>query len=63
MIDTNSLNEAAAVIGTTDKNAVFSALIAAGVELGLTMQEAYDLVLGENAYSNLADMIHNACNK
>jgi hypothetical protein len=48
MITTEQLNAVAAMIGTTDKNLVFTACIKTLVEAGIDAKLAMEFVLGKN---------------
>jgi hypothetical protein len=48
MITTEQLNVVAAMIGTTDKNLVFTACIKTLVEAGMDVKLAMEFVLGKN---------------
>ncbi len=55
MITTEQLNAVAAMIGTTDKNLVFTACIKTLVEAGMDVKLAMEFVLGKN---NVDSMIN-----
>jgi hypothetical protein len=56
------LNQAAALLGTTDKNVVISACIKTLVDAGLDIRTAYDAILGKGAYNKMASELHDSFN-
>lgn len=54
------LNQVAAMLKTTDKNVVFSAVIKTLVDAGLEVNEAFDAVFGEGAYTKFSGQIYDA---
>lgn len=60
MINAATLNQVANILGTTDKNVVFSACIHALTLKGIEINVAYDMVFGEGAYKKFAGEVYNA---
>ena len=54
------LNNVAAALGTTDKNFVYSAVLATLVKNGICMDVAWDAVFGEGAYVAFAGNLYDA---
>lgn len=50
-------NEVATLLGTTDKNLVFSAIIKTLIGEGFTIQQAYEALFGEGSYGALVGMV------
>lgn len=59
-ITAQQLNEVAALIGTTDKNVVFSVVLKSLVQSGIDIQVAFDALFGEGAYTKFAGEIYQA---
>jgi len=59
-ITTAQLNEVANLLGTTDKNVVFSAIIKTLVEAGLEVSVAFEMVFGEGTYNKMAGFIYDS---
>lgn len=59
-ITAQQLNEVAALIGTTDKNVVFSVVLKTLVQSGVDMQVAFDALFGKGAYVKFAGEIYQA---
>lgn len=53
-----TLNKIAAMLNTTDKNAVITVAIGTLVKSGVDVQVAMDAVLGEGAYMKLAGEVY-----
>lgn len=60
MISGTILNQVATLLNTTDKNLVISAIIDTIVAEGFSFRDAFDAVLGEGAYSNMAGSLYDA---
>lgn len=58
MIDTVTLNQVAASLGTTDKNVVFSAILKTLVDAGISVDVAFDHVFGPGSYTELANTLY-----
>lgn len=58
MIDTVTLNQVAATLGTTDKNVVFSAILKTLVDAGISVDVAFDHVFGAGSYSSFAGSVY-----
>lgn len=54
------MNNVAALLGTTDKNVVISAVLKTLVQSGVDMQTAFDAVFSEGAYSKFAGEVYQA---
>ena len=55
------LNEVANLLGTTDKNVVFSCVIQTLVKQGgISVNDAFDMLFGEGAYMKFAGEVYNA---
>lgn len=59
-ITTAQLNEFANVLGTTDKNVVFSAVLKTLVQAGVEINVAFDMLFGEGAYKRFAGELYHA---
>jgi hypothetical protein len=57
-ITTAQLNQVAALMNTTDKNAVITVAIGTLVKAGVDIKEAVDAVMGEGAYRKIAGMVY-----
>ncbi len=57
---TNLLNAIAAELNTTDKNLVISVALKMLVDAGAAVDEAFDSLLGEGAYSRFAGQVYDA---
>lgn len=55
---TAELNQAAALLGTADKNTVFAMCIKTLVEAGIPVRDAVNHVLGEGRYEEIADKLY-----
>ena len=53
-ITATQLNQVAELIGTTDKNVVFSAVIKTLVEAGVSLDAAFDMLFGEGSFKKSA---------
>lgn len=60
MITTAQLNEVANLLGTKDKNLVFSAVLQTLVKSGVAVNVAFDLVFGDGAYKKFAGEVYAA---
>ena len=59
-----TLNQIAKLIGSSDKNEVISvAILTLHKELGVPMPKAYEMILGEGAWQEMANEIHDELNK
>jgi len=63
IITAQQLNSVAELLGTTDKNIIFSAIIKTLVDAGLPMAQAFDALFGEGAYSKFAGDVYDALKK
>jgi hypothetical protein len=54
------LNQVAKVLGTNDKNVVFSACLKTLIESGIAADAAFDFVFGEGAYIKFAGQMYDA---
>lgn len=59
-ITTAQLNQAAALLGTTDKNLVFAAIIKTLVDAGLSVKEAFEAIFGEGSYDKFTGQVYEA---
>ena len=59
-ITTAQLNEVANLLGTTDKNVVFSTVLKNLFQNGIATDVAFDFVFGEGAYKRFAGDIYTA---
>jgi hypothetical protein len=59
-VTTAQLNKIAALMNTTDKNAVISVAIGTLVKAGVDIKAATDAVLGEGAYTRIATEVWTA---
>jgi hypothetical protein len=59
-ITTAQLNQAAALLGTTDKNLVFAAIIKTLVDAGLSVKEAFEAIFGEGSYVTFTGQVYEA---
>lgn len=59
-ITANQLNQVAELIGTTDKNVVFSVVIKHLVDAGLSVELAFESVFGEGAYKKFSGQVYDA---
>jgi len=59
-ITTAQLNQVANLLGTKDKNVVFSAVIQFLVKSGLAIDEAFEMVFGEGSYERFAGQVYEA---
>lgn len=57
-ITTEQLNQVAALLNTTDKNAVFTVVIGTLVKAGVDVKVAMDAVFGEGAYMKMAESVY-----
>lgn len=60
MISTTTLNQVAALLNTTDKNAVFTVVIGTLIQKGMDVKVAIDSVFGEGSYEKMAGQIYEA---
>lgn len=56
----NLLNSIAKALNTTDKAVVINTAIAMLIKQGLPVQKAFDLIMGEGAYRELAGQVYEA---
>jgi len=54
------LNEVANLLGTTDKNVVFSAVLKTMLKSGIEVDVAFDMLFGEGAYKRFAGEVYHA---
>lgn len=59
-ITADQLNQAAALLGTTDKNVVISAVLKTLVRAGVEIDVAFDMLFGEGAYKRFAGHVYDA---
>ena len=59
-ITTAQLNEVATLLGTTDKNVVFSVVLKTLVDAGLQVNVAFNMLFGEGAYKKFAGEVWQA---
>lgn len=59
-MNTATLNQVATLLGTTDKNVVFSAILKTLVANGIAVNVAFDHVFGEGAYKTFAGEVYTA---
>ena len=59
-ITTTQLNQVAELIGTTDKNVVFSAVLKTLVEAGISIDAAFDGLFGDGAFKQFAGNVYDA---
>ena len=59
-MNTATFNQVATLLGTTDKNVVFSAILKTLVESGVAANAAFDMVFGEGAYKKMAGDVYDA---
>ncbi len=59
-ITAQQLNEVANLLGTTDKNVVFSAVLKTLVQAGVEINIAFDMLFGEGAYKRFAGEVYHA---
>ena len=57
-MNADQLNAAAALIGTTDKNAVLNVCVAALVKSGMSVDVALDTVCGAGTYENFVSELY-----
>ncbi len=57
-ITTEQLNAVAALLGTTDKNLVFSVCIKTLVDAGMDIADATDAVLGVGRFMEIASAVY-----
>ena len=57
-VNAATLNKIAALLNTTDKNAVITVAIGTLVKAGVDVQVAMDAVLGEGAYLKMAGQVY-----
>jgi len=60
MFTATQLNKVAEIIGTTDKNVVFSVVIKSLTDAGVDIKVAFDMLFGEGAYMKFAGQIYDA---
>jgi len=60
MFTATQLNKVAEIIGTTDKNVVFSVVIKSLTDSGVDIKVAFDMLFGEGAYMKFAGQIYDA---
>ncbi len=61
-ITTAQLNQVAELIGTTDKNAIFSAVLTTLTSAGIAVNVAFDMLFGAGAFEKFAGDLHGALN-
>lgn len=59
-MNTQALNQIAAILGTTDKNLVISVAIKTLVDAGMPIRQAYESILGEGSFEKMAFQMHAA---
>lgn len=59
-ITTEQLNQVAALIGTTDRAAVITAVLATLTSAGLAVDAAFEAVFGPGSFQRLAGDLHTA---
>ena len=59
-ITTAQLNQVAELIGTTDKNVVFSAILKTLTEAGIRIDAAFDMLFGEGAFKQFSGNVYDA---
>lgn len=59
-ITSQKLNQVAALLGTTDKNTVFTVVIGTLMEAGVDVRAAVDMVFGEGAYTKMAGDLYDS---
>ncbi len=59
-ITTAQLNQVAELIGTTDKNVVFSAVLKTLIEDGISIDAAFDWLFGDGAFKQFAGNVYDA---
>ena len=59
-ITTAQLNQVAALLGTTDKNVVFSAVLKTLTDAGMAFNHAFDALFGAGAYESFAGSVYDA---
>ena len=59
-ITATQLNQVAEILGTTDKNVVFSTVLKTLVDAGIAINVAFDHLFGEGAYIKFAGEIYDA---
>jgi len=62
-VTTAQLNEVATLLGTTDKNLVFTVILKTLVDNGVDIVVAFDAVFGEGAYKKFAGEVWKALQK
>lgn len=62
MIDTVTLNQVALLLGTTDKNVVFDAILKTLVENGISVDVAFDHIFGGGSYVDFANKLFDKLN-
>jgi len=60
IITADQLNQVAELLGTTDKNAVFSAVLTTLVKSGVAINVAFDALFGDGAYRKFAGEVYAA---
>ena len=61
-ITTAQLNQVAELIGTTDKNLVFAAVLKTLTDAGIAANIAFDMLFGNGAFEKFAGDLHGALN-
>ncbi len=59
-VTTEQLNAAAKLLGTTDKNVVYSAIITTLVREGMDVQDAINALFGPEGWSTMSGAIYDA---
>jgi hypothetical protein len=59
-ITTAQLDQIAALLGTTDKNVVFSAVLKTLIEDGISVDAAVDGLFGDGAFKQFAGKVYDA---
>lgn len=59
-MNTAQFNQVAELIGTTDKNTVYSVILKTLIDAGIAAHVAFDHVFGEGAYKKFAGQVYEA---
>lgn len=59
-ITADQLNQVATLLGTTDKNVVFSAVLKTLTDAGMAFNQAFDALFGAGAYEAFAGSVYDA---
>ena len=60
MITAQQLNDVATLLGTTDKQVVFAAVLKTLVSAGVAVDAAFDMLFGAGAYRTFAGQVYEA---